>query len=300
MRAEAEATAREALARCERELAQKPDLSPRCLHGRRRAGVPGRARAALAWAKRALAIEPDDHQTLYNVACTYSLLGLHDEAVDLLERAMPGASAHRIAWMRQDGDLEPLRDSALWPRGADATQALRDPGHRRRGLFQAHGCGRGRHAGATATARRAEIEPLFAEHGGRTIKLTGDGAIVEFASVVEAVRCAVLIQAAMSQRNAGLPEAHRISLRIAVHLGDIIGGRGGRLWRWRQRRRPPGGLGHAGWYRRLRDRARARRRQARDQVRGPGCAEPEKHRPPCARPTSCVCDRPSIRRHPAR
>lgn len=71
-------------------------------------------------------------------------------------------------------------------------------------------------------ARRTEVEPLFAAHGGRTIKLTGDGAIVEFASVVEAVRCAILVQQGMARRNTGLPEAHRISLRIAVHLGDIM------------------------------------------------------------------------------
>ena len=71
-------------------------------------------------------------------------------------------------------------------------------------------------------ARRSQIEPLLAEHGGRIIKLMGDGAIVEFASVVEAVRCAVLVQEAMAQRNASLEEPHRISFRIAVHLGDVM------------------------------------------------------------------------------
>ena len=110
MRLEAEATAREALARCERELARKPDRTPAAFHGAGALAFLGERERALAWTKRALAIQPDDHQTLYNVACTYSLLGLHDEAVDLLERAMPGASAHRIAWMRQDGDLDPLRE----------------------------------------------------------------------------------------------------------------------------------------------------------------------------------------------
>ena len=65
-------------------------------------------------------------------------------------------------------------------------------------------------------ARRTQIEPLLAEHGGRIIKLMGDGAIVEFASVVEAVRCAVLVQQAMAQRNASLDEPHHISLRVLV------------------------------------------------------------------------------------
>jgi adenylate cyclase len=110
MRKEAEATSREALARCERELAEKPDRTVAAFNGAGALAFLGEREQALAWAKRALAIDPDDHQTLYNVACSYSLLGLHDEAVDLLERAMPGASAHRIAWMRQDGDLEPLRE----------------------------------------------------------------------------------------------------------------------------------------------------------------------------------------------
>ena len=110
MRREAEATAREALARCERELARQPDRAPAAFHGSGALAFLGERERALAWAKRALAIEPDSHQTLYNVACTYSLLGLYDEAVDLLEQAMPGASDHRIAWMRQDSDLEPLRE----------------------------------------------------------------------------------------------------------------------------------------------------------------------------------------------
>lgn len=70
--------------------------------------------------------------------------------------------------------------------------------------------------------RRSQFEPLIAEHGGRIIKLTGDGAIVEFVSVVEAVRCAILVQQAMARWNADQDHAHRISFRIAVHLGDIM------------------------------------------------------------------------------
>ena len=71
-------------------------------------------------------------------------------------------------------------------------------------------------------ARRSRFDPLLAEHGGRVIKLTGDGAIVEFASVVEAVRCAVEVQQAMARRNGGLDQPHRIDFRIAVHLGDVM------------------------------------------------------------------------------
>ena len=110
MRAEAEATSREAMARRQQELEQKPDHTVAAWTGAIAAAFLGERKLALAWAKRALAIDPDDHLTLYNVACTYALLGLIEESIDILERAMPGASSHRIAWMRQDTDLWALRD----------------------------------------------------------------------------------------------------------------------------------------------------------------------------------------------
>ena len=70
--------------------------------------------------------------------------------------------------------------------------------------------------------RREFIEPLIAEHQGRVVKLMGDGALCEFASVVDAVRCAVLIQQGMAEREAGVPEAERIRFRIGINLGDVI------------------------------------------------------------------------------
>jgi adenylate cyclase len=70
--------------------------------------------------------------------------------------------------------------------------------------------------------RKGFIEPLIAEYQGRTVKLMGDGALVEFASVVDAVRCAVLIQRGMAEREAGVPEDQRIRFRIGVNLGDVI------------------------------------------------------------------------------
>jgi adenylate cyclase len=66
------------------------------------------------------------------------------------------------------------------------------------------------------------IDPTISVHRGRVVKRTGDGAIVEFRSVVDAVRCAVEIQHAMADRNAGVPEDRRIVLRIGVHLGDVV------------------------------------------------------------------------------
>ena len=78
----------------------------------------------------------------------------------------------------------------------------------------------------TLTAVKALRKELFApkvvEHHGRIVKLMGDGALVEFPSVVDAVECAVAVQRGMAERNSGLPEDKRIALRIGVNLGDII------------------------------------------------------------------------------
>nr|WP_272871515.1 adenylate/guanylate cyclase domain-containing protein [Ruegeria lacuscaerulensis] len=66
------------------------------------------------------------------------------------------------------------------------------------------------------------IDPSISEHNGRVVKRTGDGALVEFRSVVEAVRCAIEIQSAMIERNAGLQEDRWIKFRIGIHLGDVV------------------------------------------------------------------------------
>jgi adenylate cyclase len=70
--------------------------------------------------------------------------------------------------------------------------------------------------------RRELIDPAIAARGGRMVKLMGDGALVEFASVVDAVQCAVEIQRAMILRNAEVPDARRIAFRIGINLGDVI------------------------------------------------------------------------------
>jgi TolB-like protein/class 3 adenylate cyclase/cytochrome c-type biogenesis protein CcmH/NrfG len=70
--------------------------------------------------------------------------------------------------------------------------------------------------------RKDFIEPKVAEHRGRIVKLTGDGALVEFASVVDAVQCAVVTQQGIAERNAEQPPEHRIEFRLGVNLGDVI------------------------------------------------------------------------------
>src|SRR5438309_3565406 len=70
--------------------------------------------------------------------------------------------------------------------------------------------------------RRELLDPKIAEHHGRIVKTTGDGMLVEFASVVDAVRCAVAVQQAMPERNTGVAEENCIELRIGINLGDVI------------------------------------------------------------------------------
>ncbi|SEF12811.1 TolB amino-terminal domain-containing protein [Rhizobiales bacterium GAS191] len=66
------------------------------------------------------------------------------------------------------------------------------------------------------------IDPAIAAHHGRVVKRTGDGALVEFRSVVDSVRCAIEVQNGMIERNAGLPPERRIEFRIGIHLGDVV------------------------------------------------------------------------------
>ena len=70
--------------------------------------------------------------------------------------------------------------------------------------------------------RRELIDPKISEYRGRIVKTTGDGALVEFASAVDAVRCATEIQRTMAERNAAIPEDRRIEFRIGINVGDII------------------------------------------------------------------------------
>ena len=66
------------------------------------------------------------------------------------------------------------------------------------------------------------VDPTISLHHGRLVKRTGDGVLVEFRSVVQAVRCAVALQDAMHERNRSVDHAHRIEYRVGVHLGDVI------------------------------------------------------------------------------
>jgi adenylate cyclase len=70
--------------------------------------------------------------------------------------------------------------------------------------------------------RRELIDPLVAQHQGRVVKTTGDGLLIEFASIVDAVRCAVVMQQGMEDRNANVNESQRIRFRVGINVGDVI------------------------------------------------------------------------------
>jgi class 3 adenylate cyclase len=69
---------------------------------------------------------------------------------------------------------------------------------------------------------RAAVDPIMASHGGRIVKTTGDGVLVEFPSIVAAVECAVAVQTRMAERNADLPEDRQMRFRIGINLGDVL------------------------------------------------------------------------------
>ena len=76
---------------------------------------------------------------------------------------------------------------------------------------------------ARLRALRSDLfDPAIAVHHGRVVKRAGDGALVEFRSVVDAVRCAIEVQTGMIERNAGVPQERRIEFRIGIHLGDVV------------------------------------------------------------------------------
>ncbi len=70
--------------------------------------------------------------------------------------------------------------------------------------------------------RRELIDPTIAAHRGRIVKTTGDGILIEFASVVDAVRCAVQVQGAMASHNIDIPADKRIEFRVGIHVGDVV------------------------------------------------------------------------------
>ena len=90
------------------------------------------------------------------------------------------------------------------------------------GYSRLMGVDEGRTLDALKAHRRELIDPKITEYGGRIVKTTGDGLLLEFPSVVEAVRCAVDVQRGLALRNADVPADQKIEFRIGINVGDII------------------------------------------------------------------------------
>ncbi len=75
---------------------------------------------------------------------------------------------------------------------------------------------------ALKALRRDIVDPRIATHGGRIVKTTGDGLLLEFPSVVDAVRCVVDVQTTIASNVANVPKVRRITFRVGVNVGDII------------------------------------------------------------------------------
>src|SRR5271155_3555484 len=75
---------------------------------------------------------------------------------------------------------------------------------------------------ALRAVRQDLVDPKIAEHGGRIVRTMGDGLLVEFNSVVDAVRCAIAIQRAMPERSADMPADRRLRFRFAINMGDVV------------------------------------------------------------------------------
>ena len=129
------------------------------------------------------------------------------------------------------------------------------------------------------THRIELIDPVIEKNNGRIIKTTGDGMLVEFHSVADAVRAAIEIQDRMRRRNSDVPADRRIEFRIGINLGDIIFEDGDVYRRRREHRRAHRAACRG--RRHLRDRRRPQpgRRPPRGGVRGPGREATQEHHP---------------------
>src|ERR1700733_10159443 len=90
------------------------------------------------------------------------------------------------------------------------------------GYSRLAGADEGRTLSRLRALRSDLVDPVVSVHHGRIVKRTGDGSLIEFRSVVDAVRCAIEVQSAMVERNAGVAPDNRLALRIGIHLGDIV------------------------------------------------------------------------------
>jgi class 3 adenylate cyclase len=188
--------------------------------------------AAIQAAKQTIRSYPDFPNSYRWLAAALGQLGCIEEATEALQKAMAIAPAsfqssvrERVPWMRPEDHvhmLEGLRKAGLRgdmsrTRRLAAILAADVAGYSR--LMEADEEGTLERLQAL---RRELLDPKIAEHHGRIVKTAGDGMLVEFASDVDAVRCAVEVQQAIPERNTSVAANNRIELRIGIDHADVI------------------------------------------------------------------------------
>ena len=188
----------------------------------------GRPEAAIVEYRKALDAGDHTYWNYANLAASYALLGKMDEAKPFVAETLRVNPSFTIKWFREHVpyDIPNRVPKACARRGLRRSERdpenCGDPGRRCGRLQPARGSGRGSHALAPSGLRSDLIDPAIAAHHGRIVKRTGDGSLIEFRSVVDAVRCAIEVQNGLIERNAGVPPDRRIEFRVGIHLGDVV------------------------------------------------------------------------------
>jgi hypothetical protein len=173
-------------------------------------------REGFAHVERALALNPNYALAMRFAGYISWYIGEHERSLPFLEQARRFSPVDLYArvssrrYERQGSRMSEQRRLAAIV-SADVAGCSRLMGRDESGTLA-----------ALKSLRQEVIDPAIGTHGGRIVKTTGDGLLLEFPSVVNAVRCAVEVQTAMADRTAGMAEDRRITFRIGINIGDII------------------------------------------------------------------------------
>jgi class 3 adenylate cyclase/TolB-like protein/Tfp pilus assembly protein PilF len=203
-------------------------------HAYASAGRPGEARKIL---EDLLERSRSRYLPSYWIALIFTGLGDLDQAMAWLERAYEERSSW-IVWIKVEPRFDRLRNDARFAsllgrlRLEEEAPAVAPRAGEERRLaaimftdvvgFTKIAQQDEANALRLLEEHRSLLRPIFAARGGREVKTLGDGFLLEFASAVEAVRCALEIQAAVAGRNASRPSAQRLRLRVGIHVGDVV------------------------------------------------------------------------------
>ena len=192
---------------------------------------------SIEWARRAIAINPNIANMHLNLVAALALTEHGAEAREALQRylALPSSGPKTIAACKAHIEFQHWLPAGVSERMYDGLRKAGMPesmseARKLAAILVSDIVGYSRLAGSDEdrilarlrTLRSDLIDPTIAVHHGRIVKRTGDGSVIEFRSVVDAVRCAIELQNAMVERNAGVPPERRIELRVGIHVGDVV------------------------------------------------------------------------------